>query len=382
MQSKRSKFDAAVAVLLIALAAVCLATAYGLQGRQAAEEPAAGPDKGDSGLEPQVETELVVKEKLGFAFTRRGTLAPSSQVSVSAEVTSRVVKKHVATGDRVKQDSPILELDGTLLKIRRDEAKARLESAEAQLKEAKAQREDAEKLEDKDDDELKRDTRIRCEAAEAARRVAQTQATEAETTYESRIVRAPLDGTVARCFVEVGEYAASGRPVADIIVTNPLTAEVSLTALEATSLRGSVQCSVATEEISSPAKLARIAPMADPRTKRFLAQVEVENPEGRLRAGMHVDVEFRSATSEPVLLLPRRALARRADRLVCFRIVTAKDGHVAEAVKLDSQSVLGRPNHLRVLAGLSDGDEVAVSGLMTLENGTRVRPVRLGESSR
>jgi len=380
MQSKPPLFDVSVAVLLTALIAACLATAYGLQKRPASEEPAAASDEGDSRLEPQVETERVVREKVAMTFTRRGTLAPSSQVSVSAEITSRVVKRHVAAGDRIKQGSPILELDGALLKIRLDEAKARLESAEAQLKEAKAQRDDAEKLED--DDDLKRDARIRCEAAEAACRVAQTQATEAETTYESRIVRAPLDGTVARCFVEMGEYAASGRPVAEIIVTDPLTAEVSLTGLETESLRGGARCSVATEEASWQARLVRIAPMADPRTKRFSAQVEVANPEGRLRAGMHVDVTFHGAASEPVLLMPRRALARRGDSLVCFRIATAKEGHVAEPVKLDVQPVLGRPDQLRVLAGLNSGDEVAVSGLMTLNKGTVVRPVRPNESSR
>jgi hypothetical protein len=75
--------------------------------------------------------------------------------------------------------------------------------------------------------------------------------------------------------------------------------------------------------------------------------------------------------------MPRRALTSRDDRLVCFRIEAAESrGHVARRVEPQFEPIPGRPESLRVLAGLEAGDEVATSGLILLDEGLSVRPVR------
>lgn len=371
--------DALTGVVLVALIALCLGTAFGLLRRQAPASPPTEPSgTADSeGLfEPPVETALIAEQRIEATFTRRGSLEPSSQVSVYAEVTGRVLKRNVAVGDPVKDGDALVELDGELLKIRLDEAQARLASAQSQLDEAKAQVESAEKSED---DDLKRDAKLRRDAAEAAVNVAKTQVAEAQARYDSRIVHSPTDGVVAQVWVDEGEFAAAERPVAEIVVTDPIAATVALTELEVASLPGEVKCRVVVPEAGGtvPARLVHVAPVADPLTKRFSARVELDNGQERLRAGTPVDVTFDTASRKPVLVMPRRALTSRNDALVCFRIEAVdSEGHVARPVQPQFESIPGRPDLLRVLAGLKAGDEVATSGLILLDDGLRVRPVR------
>jgi RND family efflux transporter MFP subunit len=381
MRRKFPRLDSATAIVLVVLIVLCVWGAYTLSARQATLGSPAGSEPADDVAQPQVETVQIGRQSLELEFTRRGILEPSGRVSVFPEVTGRVVGRNIDIGDRVQRGDVLLEIDGTLLSIRLEEAQARLKSAQLRLAEAQSQLGDAE---ESDDEDLQRDVRTRRDAAEAAVKIAETQLAEAEATYASRIVRAPVDGTIAGCFVDEGEFASSTQPVAEIINTDRLVAVVPLTARETASLHDGVQCQVALREpagYTAAGRLLRVAPVADPRTKRFSAEVEVDNDAERLRSGTPVDVTFRCKTNEPMLLLPRRALTQRDDVLVCFRIQEESDGCVARRVELQWESLPDQPQWLRVLGGLAAGDRVAVGGLIALEDGTRIRPVPLEDRS-
>jgi RND family efflux transporter MFP subunit len=292
-------------------------------------------------------------------------------------VTAKVVKRHVSVGSRVSEGDVFVELDGTLLEIRLDEAKARLKSAEVQLEATEAELQDTEGW---DDEDLVRDAKLRYESALAARDLAETQTEEAETIYNSRIVRAPRDGRIAQCWLEAGEFAASGQPVAEMVVTERLKAVVSLTARETLALEGDVLCRAGFQSPQGDmqsAKILNIAPMADPRTKSFSVEVEVDNRNDALQPGLHIDVTFHCRTAKPSLVLPRKAVTWREDSFVCYRVDEEAGAHVVRLVEPVLESLPGRPNVLRVVSGLSAGDEVVVGDFISLENGLAVRPARL-----
>ena len=368
------RIDWYTASILAGVAVLCLCGALALFARQngsappVAVKPAAGPEV------LRVETATLAAEPLEVEFTRRATLQPSGELKLFPEVTGRVLKRQAGVGDAVKAGDVLFELDGSLLEIKLAEAQSRLKTAQVRLQEAQTQLADAEKTDDAD---LKRDAGLRRDAAEAALKTAESQAAEAQRTYDARIVRSPLDGTMAQTFAGVGEFADPSQPLAEIIVADPIRAAVPLTAQEAAGLRGEVECRVVLptgESGSLPARLVRIAPVADPRTKRISVEVEAKNEAGRLHAGMPVDVAFRAKSFEAALLLPRRALTLRGQSLVCFRIDKASGGHVARQVEPVLESIPGRPQSLKVLGGLAAGDVVAVSGMVAIEDGSAVEP--------
>jgi len=361
------------ALVLCCLIGLCIGAAYMLPRHETdASSPLTTATANE--LLPRAEMVQLGEGAIETEFIRRGVLQPSEQVTVFAETSGSVLQQHAAVGDPVKKGSPILELDGRLLKIRLDEALARQKSAKVRLEEAESHLRDAE---ESDDEDVARDAKYRRDAARAALDLAETQLAEATDTYESRIIRAPIDGTIAQVWVDAGELAAGSRQVAEIIVTNPMIAAVALTADDVACLRGQVRCAarVAGNKPACTAEIRRIAPVADPLTKRFSVELEIDNEGGRLRAGMPVSVVFRCTSSESAPLLPRRALTRRGNALVCFRVEKTTEGdHRVRRVEPQLTPIPGKASVLRVQSGLEQGDEVAITGLSELRDDVRVAP--------
>ncbi|NUQ62310.1 MAG: efflux RND transporter periplasmic adaptor subunit [Pirellulales bacterium] len=369
------RLDKFTAAVLIVVTLLCLGGAFALFARQAGSASPAATPPPPSSAHPHVETARLGEGPLEVEFTRRGTLRPSAEVNIFPEVTGRVVKRSVGVGDAVKKGDVLFELDGALLEIKLSEAQSRLKSAQVRMEEVQSQFAGAQNSED---DDLKRDARLRRDAAEAALKLAESEAAEAQKTHDARTVRSPIGGTVAQILAAEGEFAAPAQPIARIIVAEPMVAVVPLTAAETSSLRGDIACRVAVPEGQQPppeARLLRLAPVADPRTKRISAEVEVKNADGRLRAGMPIDVTFRAKSSDAAVVMPRRALTLRSDTLVCFRIEKASAGYVARRVEPVVEAIPGRAESLHVLAGLSAGDLVAVSGLIAIDDGMEVQVV-------
>jgi RND family efflux transporter MFP subunit len=328
--------------------------------------------KADDSLQAQVDTMQLAEQTLELEFTRRGVLQPFREIRVHAEATGRAIKRHAAVGTVLNGGDPILELDGALTKIQLDEAVAREKSAQVQLEEAEQQVTDAGESEDED---LIRELKARRDAAEAALEVARAQAAEAQQLFDARIIRAPVDGTLSQLLVNEGEFAASGRPAAEMVVTNPLRAVVALTAQEVVHVGDDVECEIRLTRGAAtafPAQLVRIAPVADPRTRRFAVELEVDNQDGTLRAGMRVNVTFRCRSKDTALLMPRRALTRRGESLVCFRIDETAEGDIAHQLKPLVRSLPGKGDWLLIRSGLKAGDRLAVSGHLLLDEGVRV----------
>jgi RND family efflux transporter MFP subunit len=118
-----------------------------------------------------------------------------------------------------------------------------------------------------------------------------------------------------------------------------------------------------------PGKVLRLSPQMDPRTHTFRVEVEVENPDGLLKPGMFIQASIVSERRENVATIPREAVAKRAGRDVAFVI----DGQraVMRIVRLGVRERLS----IEIRDGVTAGERVAVRGLETLTDGTRVRVI-------
>lgn len=118
--------------------------------------------------------------------------------------------------------------------------------------------------------------------------------------------------------------------------------------------------------------ITRTANALDPSTRTLLTEVQVRNPDGALRPGMYLQVQFLFERQDPAVLVPAAAL------------VTRSDG--PRLAVLDSQNrVYYRPVQLgrdfgfetEILAGINVGDTVAVNPKDEMPDGTQVQPVAL-----
>ena len=374
MRYKNIWFDLLTLTAIVGLIMTCFwAALAGPRVPQAIESPTSQEHSDDN--VPSVSVLTLTPNSLTGRLLRRGVVAPSVQVKVVSESTARILTREVQVGDRVEEGAPLLELDGSITKIQLDAATAQVASAKALLEEAAAELKAAQELED---EELANQTKARHDAAEASLKLAESRRAEADLSHERRIIKAPVSGVISQCYLEAGELAAAGRPVAEIVTTDPVRVVVKLTAEELDEVMGAET----TWQIASPhesgaelhdATFCFTSPMADPVTKRFDLVLEVNNEAGAFPIGAKANALCTWETSTPELTIPLKALVRRDDSLLCFRIENADQIDVCRKVAVRIASIPGSPDVVRVLDGLSKDDRIVTERLLNLRDGMEVR---------
>jgi len=113
--------------------------------------------------------------------------------------------------------------------------------------------------------------------------------------------------------------------------------------------------------------LVRLAPSLDSVTRTLRADVAVDNPEGRLRPGMFVEVTLIAERREEVPVVPRDAVTERGGVKVVFVL------NGTRVVRREVVLGLGDDEQVEVRKGVEVGERVVVRGMETLIDGTRVR---------
>ena len=182
-------------------------------------------------------------------------------------------------------------------------------------------------------------------------------------------IRAPFTAIVAQRLVSPG---ATVSPQSAIVTLVSKETEILLQVEEARIgqvLRGqAAQISVAAFPGDIvPGVVASVAPTADPRSRTFGVRVFPEDPEGRLREGMFAQVALQTAARQAIVV-PIQAVVNRAGRNVVF-VVTADNRVQARDVTTGTND--GR--QVEIVQGLNAGEEVAVSALDVLSDGTPIQ---------
>jgi len=147
------------------------------------------------------------------------------------------------------------------------------------------------------------------------------------TETRSRLVT-PISGVVLTLLRDErgrpmadGQLVAQATEVAQIAPTERLIAEVDLLGPDLARVRPGMPARVrhnAWEDHDFDGALVRLAPSLDSVTRTLRADVSVDNPEGRLRPGMFVEVTLIAERREEVPVVPRDAVTERGGVKVVF----------------------------------------------------------------
>ncbi|HXV76659.1 MAG TPA: efflux RND transporter periplasmic adaptor subunit [Candidatus Polarisedimenticolaceae bacterium] len=168
-----------------------------------------------------------------------------------------------------------------------------------------------------------------------------------------------------------GQLVTQGFVVAQIAPATSLIADVDLVGRDVARVVGGMPARIrhhAWEDQAFDGRVLRLAPALDPVTRTLRAEVAVQNPEGRLRPGMFVEVTLIAERREDVAVVPREAVTERGGRKVVF---------VLNGQKVNQRDVgvgLGDDEVIEIRQGVEPGERIVVRGLETLTDGTSVRP--------
>ncbi len=190
-------------------------------------------------------------------------------------------------------------------------------------------------------------------------------------------VAAPIGGAITMLSVRSGMTVVEGQTLAEITGFSPIWLEASVPEMQAADIRVGqpVHAALAAfPEERFAGRITAILPSADAQSRTITVRAELGNSSGRLKPGMFAQVSL-SPDTRRALLVPSEAIIRTGRRA----IVMLKQG---EGGFLPAEVEIGREagGRTEVLAGLTEGEEVVISGQFLLDSeaslsGLNIRPV-------
>jgi Cu(I)/Ag(I) efflux system membrane fusion protein len=182
---------------------------------------------------------------------------------------------------------------------------------------------------------------------------------------------APISGVIAELGVREGMTVMSGTMLFRLVDLSSVWVNAEVPEAQITWLRPGT--SVEARVPSFPGQVFRgrmsaILPEVNAATRTLRARVELANPGGRLKPGMFATLFFAEDAGTTALLVPSEAVIRTGERSVV--IVAEGEGKFrSRDVELGVES--GGKSEIR--KGLSDGDQVVVSGQFLIDSEANLR---------
>lgn len=178
----------------------------------------------------------------------------------------------------------------------------------------------------------------------------------AKKRLDDTAIRAPWAGRVAARHAAAGQYLAVGAPVLTLLRTDPLRLRLEVPELAATNVRPGqqVEFTVDGADGAFTGKVTRLGSAIDRSNRTLTVEAEVDNREGRLRAGGFCRASIVVALADQVVVVPQAAIASFAG---VDRVFTVADGKAVEHL-ITAGRTFG--DHVEIVDGLAAGAEVVL----------------------
>lgn len=224
-------------------------------------------------------------EEVTRTITLNGKSAPARIVEINAETDGRVVSIGKERGERLERGDVIVRLDER-------ERSARLAQAVATVKQRELEFAAREKLEGQN-----YVSEAQLQEAAAMLETAKVELARAKLDIDNMVIRAPFDGALQERLVEIGDYVKAADPIATFVDDRKLVISANISEFDAHNVtKGeSASAKLATGEVVNGI-IRYVAPVADEATRTFVVELEVDNADGKYRAGMTAELMIPAET--------------------------------------------------------------------------------------
>jgi RND family efflux transporter MFP subunit len=282
-------------VIRLALAAALAAAACGDHG----------PAGDDHGRAPQP-TPVTRRDRGAAPLDEEGfvgVLVPRDAYEVASPLTTKIERLLVKLGDPVDKDTPIAILDDREPRERLAIARSDLREGEAAVRQAAIERNAARAKAAREQQALRSGivSEADAEAAAAAAAAAASAVDRAIAAVEKRrealkqleqrladtTLRSPIAGKVALRYLEEGARVQEGQAVLRVIRSDQLFVKFAIPAADARRIAAGdpIELRLPERRIVAKGVVKRVAPELDPVAQMVLAEAELAEPQGDLRAG-------------------------------------------------------------------------------------------------
>ena len=313
---------------------------------------------GGAGVLTRVQVKNQVAEEVTRYISVYGQTAPARTIEISAETEGRVEVIGADRGIRMRKGDVILRLD---LRDRQ----ARLAQMKASVNEHKTSYEAQLKLKS---DGYVSDTQIAETVAKLE--TARAELIRAELDLEHMIIRAPFNGVLQEREVEIGDFVRAGDSVATFVDNTKIVVSGTIAEQDARFVKvNDIGQGVLATGQEVTGRIRYVAPVADQSTRTFNVELEVDNPDGALPAGVTAQMQLPGGRTLAHKISPA-LLTLDANGYIGIKIVNEYDEvefFQIELARSDSDGVW--------ISGLPDAARIIVVGQGYVAAGQSVEPV-------
>jgi membrane fusion protein (multidrug efflux system) len=207
------------------------------------------------------------------------------------------------------------------------------------------------------------------EQSETQLKLAAADLEQVKVRYNHGFPKSPITGVINHLYVDVGEYADLGKPIADIVNIDRIKINVQVPELDVRYVNKGQTTPVKIDAFADRTLLGTVefvAFKADPATKTFLVRSVIDNPDHDIRPGMIGRVAFVRRNIPDAVAAPLFAIVDKGGERIVF---VEKDG-VAES-RVVSIGVI-EADRVQITSGLNVGDHLIVRGQTEVEDGMKV----------
>lgn len=302
----------------------------------------------------------VVLAKLGnitYDILYHGTFEPNYEVTVVSEAQGKIKSYTIEEGVFITEGNVMASLENDILSYQ-------LENAEATYAKANSDLNRFEKLtpgEAVSTQQLE-DTRLALSNAKSNYLTLKKQ-------YNNSFIKAPVSGIVARRYIEKGTFIAPGSPVADIVDTRIMKFIAFFSAADLVQVKNGQTVKISTELYpnTSYQGIIKVVGIKADESKRYRIQAEVQNSSTQpLIPGTDGILTINLKQGRKNIMVPRNCIVGS----VIEPTVYVVENGVAKERKIVIDKI--KDGQAFVSDGLSEGEQVVLSGQINLEDDTKV----------
>lgn len=338
-----------------------------------------------SGCDRRSDAEVLVRPVLSVevktAQRQSARLAGTVQARVESELAfqtlGRVISRKVEVGDIVRKGDVLAEIDPLTLQLAVASAEAELRDAQARLENAAltAKRRRALSAANAMSIENLEMAEQALSSAQAAVAQARARLDKAREQLGYTRLTARFDGVITAVSVEIGQTVTAGQTAMRLARLQQRDVVVDMPESQVAGLRLGNRFDISLQiddAVSVAGVLREITPQADASTRTRRLKIGIDDAPVQFRLGTVVAAALAEASaSRSAMLLPVTAIRRQKEERYVWVIAPSTKTVSLRAVQIEA--IPGEASHVRVLDGLSEGEEVAVAGVNVLTPGQMVR---------
>jgi membrane fusion protein (multidrug efflux system) len=321
-------------------------------------------ETGDVEIPPvPVETSVVNAQDFVDRVDVAAVVEPIKEVRVSAEAPGRILRADFEENERVKRGQLLIRVDA-------DQNSAQIDLLENQIATARREFQRTRKLATEG-----LATPQQLDQAQSMVDTAQLNLKQAKVGLGKTTLRSPIDGYVAQKFVEKGEYAAPGAPVAHIVEYDVVKVMASVPESDIGFVNEGEEVKIFLPSLDRHVlgTVHRRAIIASDATRTYPVEIHVDNADRELLPGMRARVIIPKGRIKDAIVVRRSAILQGFENSEAM--VLPGDAEVAKAELRTLELGPSRGDFIVVKSGLKPGDRIIVKGHRAIVGGTKVKVV-------